>query len=58
MLQKIKGSIRWPKYNLDESFGFALKGLLAIFKTQRNARIILLSSVLASLLGVYLKITI
>ncbi len=56
--RRFRKSISWPKYNLDESFGFALRGLVGIFKTQRNARIILLSAALSFVAGLYFNIDI
>jgi diacylglycerol kinase len=39
------------------SFGFAFKGVATLFRTQPNARIHLLATVLATGLGFWLKIT-
>lgn len=41
---------------LIKSFQFAVNGLVIIFKTQRNARIIFISGIFAIVLGAYLKI--
>ena len=43
--------------SLIKSLQFAISGLINIFKTQRNARIIFILGIAAVLLGVYLKIT-
>ena len=44
--------------NLISSFFSAYRGLLSIFKTQKNVRIIFACGILAILLGIYLKVTI
>jgi diacylglycerol kinase len=48
MIKKVKSLIK--------SFQFAVNGLVVIFKTQRNAKIIFALGLLAIILGVYLRI--